>query len=265
VTGADPADGGGSALVAGVSVVGRARPVNEDALAMSTRDGDGWRRIVAVVCDGIAGGAHGELASAAAAAAAHAALAESDGAPPDDALRLAVALAHRAVCEAGIEEERGKERAGTTLVAAIARPGAIHVAWVGDSRAYLVSDDGEAEQLTHDHSWVNMVVDAGDLSIEDALASRWSQVITRCVGPAEDPDPLKPPEPSLRSLDVATGATLVLCSDGLSAEFPDAADLAAAVRAAPDPTDPDSVAGWLVGQALARGADDDITVVVVRL
>ena len=261
----DPGDGAGPADVAGVSIVGRARPVNEDALAMSSRDADGRRRTVAVVCDGIAGGAHGELASAAAAAAAHAALAEADGAPPDEALRLAVAMAHRAVCEAGIGEERGKDDAGTTLVAAIARPGAVDVAWVGDSRAYLVGDDGRAELLTHDHSWINLVVDAGDLTVEEALTSKWAQVITRCIGPAEDPDPLKPPEPSLLSLDVQAGATLVLCSDGLSAEFPDPADLAAAVRAAPDPADPASVASSLVEQALARGADDDITVAVVRL
>jgi len=265
VSGGDPPEGTGSAVVAGLTVVGRARPVNEDALAMSSTEVGGWRRTVAVVCDGIAGGAHGEVASATAAEAAHTALAGSDGAPPDEALRLAVALAHRAVCEAPIEEERGKDGAGTTLVAAIVRPGAVDVAWVGDSRAYLVSNEREAELLTHDHSWVNLVVDAGDLTVEEALTSQWSQVITRCVGPAEDPDPLKPPEPSLRSMDVPAGATLVLCSDGLSAEFPDPADLAAAVYAAPDPHDPGSVAGWLVEQALARGADDDITVVVLLL
>jgi len=265
VTGGGAAEVAPSAYVAGLSQVGRARPVNEDALALSSREVGGRRRTVAVVCDGIAGGAHGELASAAAAGAAHAALAESDGAPPDEALRRAVALAHRAICEAAIEDVPGKDDPGTTLVAVLARPGALDLAWVGDSRAYLVRDAGDGELLTHDHSWVNLVVDAGDLTIEEALASRWSQVITRCVGPAEDPDPLHPPEPSLRSVEVGEAGMLVLCSDGLWAEFPDAADLAAAVRSAPEPGDPGSVAGWLVDQALARGADDDVTVVVVRI
>ena len=266
MTGAEPVGDTTPGFVAGLSLIGRARPVNEDALAMSSLEVDGRRRTIAVVCDGIAGGAHGELASAAAAEAAHASLVEADGAPAEEALRLAIALAHRAICEAGIEEVAGKDDAGTTLVAAIARPGAIDIGWVGDSRAYFVPDGPAApELLTHDHSWVNLVVDAGDLTIEEAIASKWAQVITRCLGPAQDPDPLKPPAVSTCALDLEGAGTLVLCSDGLWAEFAEPDEMAAVVRAAPDRDDLASVAAHLVEQALARGSDDDITVVVARL
>ena len=257
---------GSSPMIAGLSLVGRERAINEDAVAVASIERDGAPRRFAVVCDGIAGGAHGELASSFAAEAALASLIEADGADPEFALRRAVAAAHRAICEAAIDGVRGKDEPGTTLVAAIARATFVDVAWVGDSRAYLVPPRLEdAELLTHDHSWVNLVVDSGDLSLEDARASKWSQVITRCLGPAEDPDPLKPPEPSLRSLSVPPSSHLILCSDGLWAEFPGPQGLAAAVAAAPDRGDAEALSRWLVERALEAGGADDITVAVVLL
>ena len=98
-----------------------------------------------------------------------------------------------------------------------------------------------------------------------ARASKWAQVITRCLGPAEDPDPLKPPEPSMRSIQVVPSSRLILCSDGLWAEFADPDALAAAVTAAPDPGDAAAVADWLVERALAAGGADDISVAVIVL
>jgi serine/threonine protein phosphatase PrpC len=261
-----PKSSGSAVLVAGQSHVGRQREINEDSVAVASVDRDGVRRRFAVVCDGIAGGAHGELASSFAANAALAALVEDDHADPEFALRRAVAIAHRAICEAGIEDVKGKDEPGTTLVAAIAQATYVDVAWVGDSRAYLLPPGpAPAELLTHDHSWVNLVVDAGDLDEEEARASKWSQVITRCLGPAEDPDPLKPPEPSLRSIQVAPSSRLILCSDGLWAEFAGAEALAAAVTAAPDPDDAAALADWLVGRALEAGGNDDVSVAVVLL
>jgi serine/threonine protein phosphatase PrpC len=261
-----PSASGATPMVAGQTHVGRERKINEDAVAVASIERDGVGRRFAVVCDGIAGGAHGELASSFAAQAALAALVEDDRADAEFSLRRAVAMAHRAICEAGIEDVRGKDEPGTTLVAAIARATFVDVAWVGDSRAYLLPPSpAPAELLTHDHSWVNLVVDAGDLDEEEARASKWAQVITRCLGPAEDPDPLKPPEPSIRSIQVAPSSRLILCSDGFWAEFAGPDALAAAVAAAPDPGDAAALADWLVERALEAGGADDITVAVVLL
>jgi len=255
-----------SAPVVGArSHVGLQRPVNEDAVAVASNTDHGVRRTVAVVCDGIAGGSGGDRAASAAAHAAVATLAAATAEPAEAALRRAVAAAHRAVCEAGIAPADGRDEPGTTFVGAIARGTSVDVAWVGDSRAYLVPHAGPAEQLTRDHSWVTRVVDAGELTEEQARASKWAQVITRCVGPAEDPDPARPPEPSLRSIPEAPAGHLVLCSDGLWGVFAGVDALAAAVRAAPDRRDADGVAGWLLDRALAAGAADDVTVAVVVL
>jgi serine/threonine protein phosphatase PrpC len=263
-TGADD-DGRGraSSRVAGRTHVGLDRPANEDAVAVSVTAHDGVARALAVVCDGIAGGAGGDRAALAAAEGALAALVAAGGEPGERALRRAVAAAHRAVCEAAIPSAPGRDAPGTTLVAAVSDGTALDVAWVGDSRAYLVPPSGPAEQVTRDHSWVTRVVDAGELTEEEARASRWAQVITRCVGPAEDPDPLRPAEPSLCSIEALPGSVVVLCTDGLWAVFPGTDALGAAVRGAPSPGDADAVAGWLMDRALAAGAPDDVTVAVI--
>jgi serine/threonine protein phosphatase PrpC len=263
-TGADD-DGRGPApsRVAGRTHVGLDRAANEDAFATATSVHDGAARALAVVCDGIAGGAGGDRAALAAANGALAALVAAAGEQAEPALRRAVAAAHRAVCEATIAPAPGKDDPGTTLVAAMARGTSLDVAWVGDSRAYLVPPLGPPEQLTRDHSWVTRVVDAGELTEEEARASRWAQVITRCVGPAEDPDPFHPPEPSLCSVEAQPGSIVVLCTDGLWAVLPGTDALGAAVRGAPSLGDADALAGWLMDRALATGAPDDITVAVI--
>jgi serine/threonine protein phosphatase PrpC len=112
---------------------------------------------------------------------------------------------------------------------------------------------------------VTRVVEAGELTEAEARASKWAQVITRCVGPAEDPDPLRPPEPSLRSVTAPPGSVLVLCSDGLWGVFDGPSSLGAVVEAAPLAAGADAVAGWLVDRALAAGAADDTTVAVILL
>ncbi|HZQ59372.1 MAG TPA: protein phosphatase 2C domain-containing protein, partial [Acidimicrobiales bacterium] len=251
--------------VAGKTHVGLQRPVNEDAFAVASSADHGSPRSVAVVCDGIAGGAGGDRAATAAAEAALAALVAVPGEPGESALRRAVAAAHRAVCQAVIAPSDGKDEPGTTLVAAVADGRSVDVAWVGDSRAYLVPRSGPAELLTHDHSWVSHVVDAGELTEEEARASKWAQVITRCIGPAEDPDPLRPPEPSLRSVASASPGWLVLCSDGVWGVFAAPEALGAVVRGAPDPDDAAGVTAWVMDRALAAGAADDVTVAVVVL
>jgi len=253
----------GRATVAGRTHVGLQRPLNEDAVVVASTTDRGGPRSMAVVCDGIAAGAGGDRAALAAANAALAILQAATGGRAETALRQAVAAAHRAVCEIGIEAADGQDEPGTTLVAAIARGTSVDVAWVGDSRAYLVPLEGPAELLTRDHSWVTKVVEDGDLTEAEARASKWAQVITRCIGPAEDPDPARPPEPSLRSLVAPPASVLVMCSDGLWGMFDSAHALAAAVRSAPDGGDADVVAEWLVDRALAAGAADDVTVAVI--
>jgi protein phosphatase/serine/threonine-protein phosphatase Stp1 len=123
--------------------------------------------------------------------------------------------------------------------------------WAGDSRAYRFAD-GVLEQISHDHSLVQELVDAGQIEPAAAETHPNANVITRAVG-AVDPDGLM--------LDKITdelrpGQRFLLCSDGLTKTIPEA-DIAALLANGGD------AAAQLVARALERQARDNVTVVVV--
>ena len=123
---------------------------------------------------------------------------------------------------------------------------------VGDSRAYRFRD-GRLEQLTHDHSVVQELIDAGMLDPRDAEAHPERHVITRSLGGEGHLDidwwPLEP----------QTGDRLLLASDGLTREVPDR-EIAAMLAGDPEPS---TTAERLLDAALAAGGRDNISVVVV--
>jgi len=247
---------------------GRAHEVDEDAYALGRRERDGRPLHVLVVCDGVSASSHGEQASARAAEAARDTLLAAADAPgpldPPAALRDAVRAAHQAACAPGIEAVPGKAASGTTIVAALVHAGGLDVAWVGDSRAYLVRP-AAAQLLTHDHSWLNEVVESGELTAAEARRAPSAHALTRCLGPLENPDPGQPPEPSLAAVAVPAEGRLVLCSDGLwnGADAPEA--IAALVAAAPATADARSLAVHLVRRGYASTGHDDVTAAVAYL
>jgi serine/threonine protein phosphatase PrpC len=248
---------------------GRAHEVDEDAHALGRRERDGGPLHVLVVCDGVSSSSHGEQSAARAARAALDVLLTGAEAPgPLDrpaALREAVRAAHRAACEPGIEAVPGKPSSGTTIVAAIAHAGDLDVAWVGDSRAYLVRSATAGELLTHDHSWLNEVVESGEMTAAEAARSPSAHALTRCLGPLENPDPDGAPEPSLAAVAGVAGARLVLCSDGLwnAAAAPES--IAALVADVPPAADARTLAVHLVRRGFAGGGRDDVTAAVAFL
>lgn len=255
--------------------VGRSHDTDEDAFAIGRRERDGSPLHAIVVCDGVSSSSHGEQASDHAARAALRVLLDAADRPgpldAEAALEEAIAAAHRASCEAGIEQVPGKDPPGTTIVAALAHRGRVDVAWVGDSRAYLFGpplSDGSvhlALALTRDHSWVNMVVDAGQMTEEEAMHSPFAHALLHCIGPLEDPDPGKPAVPSVGHVEAERGSRLILCSDGLWNYTPDPDDIAELLRNLEPGIDARGVARQLVHHALAMGGHDDITVAVAIL
>jgi serine/threonine protein phosphatase PrpC len=248
---------------------GRAHEVDEDAHALGRRERDGGPLHALVVCDGVSSSSHGEQAAARAAEAAldtlltHADAGGSLDGPT--ALRDAIRAAHRAACAPGIDAVPGRASSGTTIVAALAHGGDLDVAWVGDSRAYLVRSATAAELLTHDHSWLNEVVESGQLTAAEAERSPSAHALTRCLGPLENPDPERAPEPSLAAAAGVAGARLVLCSDGLWNGAPGPEAIAALVTGAPATADARALAVHLVRRGFASGGRDDVTAAVAFL
>jgi len=269
-----PADGG--APVAGVCDQGLRRARNEDALAFAhgVTHGEPWR--VLVVCDGVSSSSHAERASAAAAGAAHDTLVRlaREGSAAGDrgsaAVGAAIRAAHSAVCGLPLDAADGVAP-GTTIVAALVCGRRLTVGWVGDSRAYWVEDDGSV-RLTTDHSWVSEAVARGEATIDEAMQSPLAHALTRCLGRLDsaDADDASGAERSaasdvafdVRARDLTGRGWVVLCTDGFWNYFSAPDDVAELVGGAGAGASPARIARRLVAHALARGGQDNATVVV---
>ncbi len=222
--------------------VGCVRDHNEDSLVVTPP--------LFVVADGMGGHAAGEVASEIATTV----LAEKAPKTPDaEALGRAVEEANLEIIAAA-EDGRGREGMGTTCTAAILQEERLVIAQVGDSRAYLLHQ-GELQQLTRDHSLVAMMVEAGQLTPEEARIHPRRSVITRALG--TDPST----KPDLYEIDVEAGDRLLLCSDGLYGMVEDPDIQAIMTRTA----DPQRCASQLVNEAIAAGGNDNVTVIVVDI
>ena len=254
--------------------VGRTREHNEDAYLVADLaeplpiafDGpdagphafEAARGALFLVADGLGGAAAGEVASHLATHAAleafRAALPEAAAEPTRfaTALRDAVLAANASIHRTAAERPdlRGM---GTTLTAAALLGPALYLAQVGDSRAYLVRE-GAAHQITKDQSLVQRLVDAGELTPEQAETSARRNIILQALG-ADTSVKVDVTRQALRRGDL-----LLLCSDGLSGQVR-AAEIAAAAAAAPDV---DALCAALVDRANDTGGPDNITVVAAR-
>lgn len=150
----------------------------------------------------------------------------------------------------------GNGRAGTTLsgvvVASVEGMGYWLTVNIGDSRTYRFAD-GELEQISVDHSVVQELIESGELTIEEAAHDRRRNIITRAIGASSTGDAdywLFPAE---------LGDRMLICSDGLTTEVPDAR-IAEILGSEPDPQ---RAADILVDEAVQAGGRDNITVVVV--
>jgi protein phosphatase len=142
---------------------------------------------------------------------------------------------------------------GTTLTAAFFHGNEVSICHVGDSRAYLFRS-GRAQQLTEDHSWIQEQIRAGLIEPEDAMVSRFRNIITRSVGfePTVEPD--------LFTLPVEADDRLLLCSDGLSNYLSEKEMGEVLAERTTEESGP-----ALIEMANERGGDDNITCVIVQV
>ena len=251
---------------------GLKRDHNEDATAVSEGDVHGEPFKVLVVCDGVSSSTHAEQASGIASKVARDVLTHfatsgdilHDGA--SSAVIAAIRAAHIAVCTSPIDYGDGPPP-GTTIVAALIFRKSLTVGWVGDSRAYWVSEQG-AELCTTDHSWVNEAVARGEVTMAEAMKSPLAHALTKCLGPLETGDgKLQEIAPDARTKALPGPGTLVLCTDGLWNYFPSASAIATLVHGASaglgTRADPSTIARFLVGNALAQGGGDNVSVAIL--
>ena len=203
-----------------------------------------------VVADGMGGHAAGEVASAAVVA--RFALLDELELSPAEALAALSATAEEAndtVLEL-ITADEELTGMGTTLTAIAWLGDRIALVHVGDSRAYLLRD-GELSQLTHDHTYVQTLVDAGRITADEAVVHPRRNLLMRAI------DGSPPVEADLSIREARLGDRYLLCSDGLSGVLP-ASDLAEVLCLG----DPTGAVTALVERALAAGAPDNVTCVV---
>jgi len=242
--------------------VGLVRELNEDSYRVIPE------RHAVVVCDGMGGHAAGEVASATAAdtiadwirdgsIATASPLVPSLGADwPPEAVRLAAAvrLANRRLYNEAARSHKLRGM-GTTVAAALFRPGSVITAHVGDSRVYRITPQ-RIEQLTTDHSWVAELLESGHVRPEDVQHFADKNVITRALGtrPGVQVD--------LGIHAVQAGDIYLICSDGLCG-YVDDAEIHRRVRDhAPDLK---AAAVSLIAAASEAGGLDNSTVALVRI
>ena len=211
--------------VFGRTDVGQIREHNEDNflvadLTRKTRslmEGDreqivGERGTLLGVCDGMGGAAAGEVASQLAVDIIYEKLVQGD--PPTDHDDLARRLV-QAVEEAGMRifnearADRTRRGMGTTSTIAALMDSRLFVAQVGDSRAYVLRGD-KFTQVSRDQSLVNQLIEAGQLTEEEAETFEHNNIILQALGTAETV------QVDLTYVDLCKGDRLLVCSDGLS-------------------------------------------------
>ncbi len=258
--------------VFGRTDVGRTREHNEDAFVVADLTADratllpevrthaaGPLGSLFMVADGMGGAAAGEIASQMATDAVLTELRERwvaadrhDAETFAAALRAAAESANATIHEYATRHPENRGMGSTATVAGLLGD-TLYLAQVGDSRAYLVRD-GVARQLTKDQSLVQRLVDAGEITEEEAEHSDRRNIILQALGP----------EPAVR-IDlthqrVSRGDVLILCSDGLSGQVR-ADEIGRVVSEEPDLV---AVCKRLIDMANESGGPDNITVIAAR-
>ena len=227
------------------SDVGLVRQGNEDSGYVGPR--------LLLVADGMGGHAAGELASALAVAT----VADLDVHPPTDSdiltyLSDSIDKVGEAIEEL-ISEDPELTGMGTTVTGLYWLGGRVAIVHVGDSRAYLLRD-GDLQQLTHDHTYVQTLVDSGRITEAEAAVHPRRSLLMRAL------DGMNPVEPDLSVREARKGDRFLLCSDGLSGVL-SGIEIARVLNSG----EPTGVVTSLVDLALERGAPDNVTVVVAEV
>lgn len=232
--------------------IGKNRKVNEDfVICDSDKD-------LYIVCDGMGGHSAGELASMEAA----------NWLLKTLRLKLRNDLSAREISGVFIEafdnvnhhiyeyskKDKNFKDMGTTAVVAYIDKDELYICHIGDSRAYLIND-GYAIQLTKDHSYVQQLVEEGEITVEEAKSHPKRNMITQALGT----DTVLSPEIIIKPF--VAGDVLLLCTDGLS-QFIENREMVKIIKAS---SSLQTAAEALVACAIKKGSFDDVSTIVINL
>ncbi|MGN0115013.1 MAG: Stp1/IreP family PP2C-type Ser/Thr phosphatase [Acutalibacteraceae bacterium] len=239
----------------GASDVGRRRSCNEDCFnIINLADGS----ICAVVCDGMGGANGGNIASTLARDTITAQISASYNEKMSDRsikamLESAVAAANITVFDKAVSDST-LSGMGTTAVVALIRSDTLYIVHVGDSRAYLINGTHDSiEQLTTDHSIVQMMVESGQITEAEARIHPKRNIITRAIGVSDSVTP------DFNILRLNGGDKLLICSDGLTNFMQNKA-----ITDIVSGNTPENAVKLLIDGANDAGGGDNITAVVAE-
>ncbi|MBI5182043.1 MAG: Stp1/IreP family PP2C-type Ser/Thr phosphatase [Nitrospirae bacterium] len=250
---------GEAIVVEGMTDTGIVRKMNEDSLRITeiTINSDSKKANLFVVADGMGGHQSGDVASSMAVEALTEGVMKGMEMQKEvnevallDFMKMAAANANKAVYSFAREN---KKDMGTTVVAGLLFADTFYTACVGDSRAYLIRN-GEAVQITKDHSLVARLVDLNMLDPKDARHHPKSNILLRTIGtdPKVEVDAYK--------TKVRKGDHLLLCTDGLWNQLADD-EMAHIIKKG----SPQDACREMIRIANERGGPDNITAIVVKI
>ncbi|MGB7923578.1 MAG: Stp1/IreP family PP2C-type Ser/Thr phosphatase, partial [Pyrinomonadaceae bacterium] len=225
------------------------RPLNEDSFLA-----DPQRRIFAVA-DGVGGAQAGEVASQTAMEVLDEAFRHQEqDADIEDLMEIAIQRANNSIYRMAQEHPKLSMMA-TTVVALHLDGHTATIGHVGDSRLYRLTPDGKLHRETRDHSVVEEEVRAGRMTQEQAATHPSRNVISRALGAEDDV------EVDLKTLEVEDGTAFLLCSDGITRHLPDTEIQELLLSG----QDLDTLCAEMKKRCYERGAEDNLTAVIVRI
>jgi serine/threonine protein phosphatase PrpC len=252
-------------IVSALTDVGRARTTNEDAFAVSDLASGSRieahgadqtvdvreRGVLLALSDGMGGHQAGEVASALVLDSLQAALQAEDKGVIHEQLEAAVQRANESVLDAA--QTANRRGMGATLTAVFIRGQEAYIAEVGDSRAYLLRNN-RLRQITRDQSLIQLLVDHGVMTREEARRSPSKNVILQAVGLSPDV------RVAIARLELRRGDRFLLCSDGVTNAVNDDE-----LRQIMTGSDPRAACQTMIALANDRGGDDNQTAIVADL
>jgi PPM family protein phosphatase len=233
--------------------VGKKRTNNEDAYGELTVA----KGKLFIVCDGMGGHAAGERASAIAVQTIIDFFKSDELIDVSNSLTEAIRHANKTIWEEALNDSSLKGMGTTCVVVFIHNNGEIFIGHVGDSRCYLLSTTNELTSLTKDHSYVQFLIDTGDIKEEDAFDHPSKNRILKALGIDANVSPSVNEQP----FKFSSGNTLLLCTDGLNDMLRDNE-----IRHILQGQDTlANQANELINAALDKGGKDNVTLTIIRI